>query len=125
MGQCYSVVAVLRPKDRAADVVKEFAAFVREKEGAREARFVHPRHGFRSVTYVAGCLLASHQRNFDKMSKWMFSSGFDASYGWEVVLQDAFARIAPFLHEDSYIEMAVDEGRWKLTQGAALAINNK
>ena len=41
--------------------------------------------------------------------KWLYS-GFDASYGWEHVMMDAFEDIAPFLEEGSEIKIYPDSG---------------
>ena len=40
---------------------------------------------------------------------WLYS-GFDASYGWESVMTDAFEKIAPFLEEGSEIKIYPDSG---------------
>lgn len=37
-------------------------------------------------------------------------SGFDASYGWESVMMDAFDVIAPYIEDGSYIEIYPDSG---------------
>lgn len=40
---------------------------------------------------------------------WLYS-GFDASYGWEQVMMDAFEKIAPYLEEGSEIKIYPDSG---------------
>jgi hypothetical protein len=42
-------------------------------------------------------------------SGWLFS-GFNASYGWESVMRDAFEAVAPFLEDGSEIVIDIDEG---------------
>ena len=41
----------------------------------------------------------------------LLSSGFDASYGWESVMMDAFDAIAPYLEELSNITIYPDSGK--------------
>lgn len=41
---------------------------------------------------------------------WQYSC-FDASYGWENVMMDAFDKIAPFLEDGSEIKIYPDSGR--------------
>lgn len=41
---------------------------------------------------------------------WQYSC-FDASYGWETVMMDAFDKIAPFLEDGSEIKIYPDSGR--------------
>ncbi len=40
---------------------------------------------------------------------WLYS-GFDASYGWEQVMMDAFDNIAPYLEDGSEIKIYPDSG---------------
>lgn len=40
---------------------------------------------------------------------WIWS-GFDASYGWESVMMDAFEKIAPFIKDGSEIKIYPDSG---------------
>ena len=56
-----------------------------------------------SLTLFAGCSKASKK-------SWLYSC-FDASYGWETVMMDAFDKIAPFLEDGSEIKIYPDSGR--------------
>lgn len=44
-----------------------------------------------------------------KEGVWLWS-GFDASYGWELVMMDAFEKIAPYLEDGSEIKIYPDSG---------------
>lgn len=102
MGACYFVEMKLKFKD---------------KEGATEAlkTYVHnfladnPQCNFdgdESFDELLGFVLAAHQKDFYHIKKkygkvdW-YSSGFDASYGWSIVVDDAFATIVPYLEDGS------------------------
>jgi len=42
-----------------------------------------------------------------------YSTAFDASYGWEEVMQDAFLHMAPYLEDGSSISISPDSGLYE------------
>ena len=61
-------------------------------------------------------VLASHQHGFDVTTNdngWpVYRSDFDASYSWELVLEEWFLAVASTLEDGSEIEVYPDEGHW-------------
>lgn len=80
-----------------------------------------------SFDELLGFVLADHQNNFHhkhaKRSKihW-YSSGFDASYGWSWVIDEAFSAIAPYLANGStyYQSCENDWDKIKVIDGKAI-----
>lgn len=103
MGDCYSVVL----RDEAE------AAFGRIDWGLAEAR----RAGVRPESFAGVCklLLAFHQgtgiHSKDSEGYDVYSSGFNASYGWHGVMVRAFDEMSPALKEGSRLEIDCDGGR--------------
>lgn len=115
MGQCYDVNLCVRFKD---------------EEGAKKAlRAKIGRAKEERVVYHIDALKA---RGFDMNDIWdlmsiffcgwgeklkpsankcWLYSGFDASYGWETVMMDAFSEMAPYLEDGSEIKIYPDSGR--------------
>ena len=116
MGQCYSVYLKVKVKDE-----KEFVRLSAEKLRGkflgldiREDCFVG--HDLATPLGNIKFVLASHQHNFDVMTNdngWpVYRSDFDASYSWELVLEEWFLAVASTLEDGSEIEVYPDEGHW-------------
>lgn len=126
MGDCYSVeLRVKLRKSTKSNMQKLLRQWMREKEkdaGGRRALGVnwnlagYRRHGIRPDTFVGVCkiLLAFHQgaarHVVDSEGFDVFGSGFNASYGWNAVMVEAFYKMSWALAEGSYLEIDRDEG---------------
>ena len=125
MGDCYSVeLRVKLRKSTKANMQKLLRQWMREEAEDTDAHpgvywglAEHRRHGIRPDSFNGICkiLLAFHQgdarhvvtdEGFD-----LFRSGFNASYGWNRVMVDAFFEMSWALEKGSYLEIDRDEGR--------------
>lgn len=60
-------------------------------------------------------MLAEHQHDFQKEMEddfTVYKSGFDASYGWESVLDEMFKAMKPYVAKGSKITVYPDSGHW-------------
>ena len=114
MGQCYDVNLKVRFKDE-----RKVRQTLFEKVSRAEREHVlYDMQGLRMRGF-------NFENTWDLMSvffcgwgdklketadkEWLYSC-FDASYGWEGVMMDAFTLIAPFLEEGSEIKIYPDSG---------------
>ena len=125
MGDCYSVE--LRTKLRKSTKsnmqkllrqwMKDEAEGMDTRRGANWNLAEHRRHGIRPDSFAGICkiLLAFHQGDarhvVDEEGFDLFRSGFNASYGWNSVMVEAFYKMAWALEEGSYLDIDRDEGR--------------
>lgn len=124
MGDCYSVtLRVMVAKGSKQNLAAIMRQWMREMAKGTNA---HPgvdwslaeyrRHGIRPDSFAGVCkvLLAFHQGNaqhaVDKKGFDLYRSGFNASYGWNRVMVDAFFKMAWALEKGSYLEIDRDEG---------------
>ncbi len=124
MGQTYDVNLRVRFKDEAGAKRALFAKIGR----AKEERVLYDMQGLRMKgfdfdniwdlmsVFFCGWGQKFHQQGdweknheMQKEGVWLWS-GFDASYGWENVMMDAFEKIAPYLEDDSEIKIYPDSG---------------
>ena len=124
MGDCYSVeLRVKLRKSTKANMQKLLRQWMREEAEDTDAHpgvywglAEHRRHGIRPDSFSGICriLLAFHQgdarhvvtdEGFD-----LFRSGFNASYGWNRVMVDAFFKMSWALEKGSYLEIDRDGG---------------
>jgi len=114
MGQTYDVNLRVRFKDEKGAKNALLAKIGR----AQEERVLYDMQGLRMKGFdfdnildlmsVFFCGWGQRLKVADK--SWLYSC-FDASYGWENVMMDAFDKIAPFLEDDSEIKIYPDSGR--------------
>lgn len=125
MGDCYSVeLRVKLRKSTKTDMQKLLRQWMRdETKGTDVCAGVdwhlaeYRRHGIRPDSFAGVCkiLLAFHQGDashvVDEEGFDLFRSGFNASYGWNSVMIEAFFKMAWALEDGSYLEIDRDEGR--------------
>ena len=124
MGQTYDVNLRVRFKDEKGAKNALFAKIGR----AKEERVLYDMQGLRikgfdfdniwdlmSVFFCGWGQKFHQQGDWEKTHEmkregvWLWS-GFDASYGWESVMMDAFEKIAPYLEDGSEIKIYPDSG---------------
>lgn len=124
MGDCYSVeLRVKLRKSTKSDMQKLLRQWMRDEAKGTDARpgvdwnlAERRRHGIRPDSFAGICkiLLAFHQGDarhvVDGEGFDLFRSGFNASYGWNSVMVNAFLKMAWALEEGSYLEIDRDEG---------------
>lgn len=124
MGDCYSVeLRVKLRKSTKANMQKLMRQWMREEAAGTDARLgvdwglaEYRRHGIRPDSFAGICkiLLAFHQGDathvVDEEGFDLYRSGFNASYGWNSVMVEAFYKMAWALEEGSYLEIDRDEG---------------
>lgn len=109
MGQCYDISLRLRIKD---------------EEGAKKALQTKATAGSKTLDDFRGMghdmdtvdgLLRHFYTGWDRGMTWdlttdpdLLSAGFDASYGWESVMMEAFEAMAPYLEDGSEIYIYPD-----------------
>ncbi len=114
MGQCYDVNLCIRFKDE--DGAKNA---LKAKIGrANEEKILYGESGLKAIGFdfdniwdlmsVFFCGWGEKLRETANKD-WLYSC-FDASYGWERVMLDAFEKIASYLEEDSEIKIYPDSG---------------
>lgn len=129
MGQCYSVTFKFKVKDYdgALRSVKAFIANNNANfhidEFAQEGVDVKTFNGLMRVI-LAGWKCNQWEESIDGRGRSVFSNSFDASYGWESVMIDAFIAVAPYLADNSYIKIYPDSGvdYWIVRGGKAVCI---
>ena len=119
MGDCYSVVLAvrLRPKHTKSNLQQILRTWMRDCScNINWSLQLNRKSGIRPDSFVGICkiLLAFHQGNckhyVDEAGFEVYRSGFNASYGWNSVMIDAFKKIAWALDEGSFLEIYRDEG---------------
>jgi hypothetical protein len=65
-----------------------------------------------SVDNIARIFLAAQQNDFEIIDNNTYEAGFNASYGWEIVLDEFFTAVKPTLLKGSYITVYPDSGSW-------------
>lgn len=132
MGSCYYVKLKVKLKD-------EEKAIKALQDKISRADKEHIDYGFNSCLKnknydlnvfddLVKVFLAEHQNDFTieytKKGFTRYTSGFDASYGWEIVMIEMFTEIAPYLEDksklyidcdDGWDEFVVEDGKWYQT----------
>ena len=96
MGMCYYVTAHLEPKDESAaeKVLKEVLKKSLEAEGKSLDKYRD----------LVEFLLAENS----EIDGYDYEAEFNASYGWDAVLERAYKALRPYLTDDSYMEVSAD-----------------
>lgn len=105
MGQTYDVEFDLKVKDRQA-VIEAINGYIDETDGT-SIRWSLDR-GDRSTLEGLMKILITDRSFFSDGD--FFSSAFDASYGWEWVMQEAFEIMAPHLFDGASCTIWPDHG---------------
>ena len=125
MGDCYSVeLRVKLRKSTKANMQKLLRQWMRKEAEGTDGRLrvnwhlaEYRRHGIRPDSFNGICkiLLAFHQGDARHVATGygfdLFRSGFNASYGWNRVMVDAFFEMSWALEKGSYLEIDRDGGR--------------
>lgn len=114
MGQCYDVNLRVRFKDDKGAKQELFKKIGR----AKEEHVLYDMQGLRMKGFdfdniwdlMSVFFCGWGQRLKDAADKGWLYSCFDASYGWESVMIDAFERLAPYLEDGSEIKIYPDSG---------------
>lgn len=115
MGQTYDVNLRVRFKDEKGAKNALFAKIGR----AHQERVVYNMQGLRMMGFdfdnniwdlMSVFFCGWGQKLRETADKGWLYSGFDASYGWECVMLDAFEKIAPYLEDGSEIKIYPDSG---------------
>mgnify|MGYP007115364350 CR=1 FL=1 len=121
MGAVYSVVLVLAFDDRDAvtEKLKECLQMLIKGEHARfsidENKIEHM-----SLIETVNAFLPDVQENekyqvlMNDANHFTCTSGFDASYGWETILETMFTYLAPVLRDGSVISVEPDNESWTM-----------
>lgn len=125
MGDCYSVTLYVKvAKGSKTNLAAIMRQWMREMAKTTDGRLgvdwnlaEYRRHGIRPDSFSGICkiLLAFHQGNAKHVADdgdgfGLYRSGFNASYGWNRVMVDAFFKMAWALEEGSRLEIDRDEG---------------
>lgn len=115
MGQCYDVNLYVRFKDEKGAKNALFAKISR----AKQEHVLYNMQGLRAMGFdldnniwdlMSVFFCGWGQKLRETADKGWLYSGFNASYGWESVMMDAFERIAPYLEDGSLIKIYPDCG---------------
>lgn len=101
MGQCYSVELKLKYKDKQ----KAFESLLNYLIESKFSYF--NRDDIKEMDDAIEFLLTNNVANTDDG---VYYSAFDASYGWESVMQEGFESMIPYLKYGSKIVIYPDEG---------------
>lgn len=125
MSACYAINVELRVKDEAKVIETLQNKINRAKEENVD-------YGIEEVPTtlkeLLGIFFVEHQEmyNYKRVGNWhMVDSGFNASYGWEVVMMDMFREITPYLEDKSelYIDIENDYDKLVIKKGKCVQIH--
>ena len=125
MSACYAVNVELRVKDEAKVIETLQNKINRAKEENVD-------YGIEEVPTtlkeLLGIFFVEHQEmyNYKRVGNWyMVDSGFNASYGWEVVMIEMFKEITPYLEDKSelYIDIENDYDKLVIKKGKCVQIH--
>lgn len=111
MGQTYDVTYTLRIKDRQG-LIDAINAYIDETD--KDGLVIWPKDWFDRTDLTSLMKLVITDRGFeefDEEEEVVFSSSFDASYGWEAVMMEVFECMAPHLEDGSMLEIWPDYGK--------------
>lgn len=109
MGACYSVEYKLYPKNE-KECEKALREYVKKIRNGCLGEVDQNQEEISMDGLLRFVLCADRAgSNYERISEHHYSSSFDASYGWERVLADAFIAMAPCLKDGSYASIEPDE----------------
>lgn len=108
MGTCYNVDLYVKKGSNTRKIISLTNKFIKEYE---DAIFETNNFNLRTLEGCVKCIITDRNYSLEKTKEeTSFSTGFDASYGWEEVIYDWFEEIAPALAVGSRINVWPDEG---------------
>ena len=117
MGQCYYIEFRAKVKDEPAVVEALQSFFKTRNANFNLENFASRGIGTNNFDDLMRIIFADFPGNDFQQSEEddfiIYSNGFDASYGWESVMDDAFTVMAPFLAEGSELFVEPDVGWWR------------
>lgn len=108
MGQCYEVTAKINPVNEAKFISK--SQLFLQNERIDPACLTKAKYN--SVDDIMEFLLVAHQRMYERKGD-VYTAWFDASYGWEVIIDRWFDAVRETLSKGDYIEVWPDSGHWR------------
>lgn len=106
MGQCYDVKLKLAYKRDEEHVVFKLNEYINE----RKLKFKDTYRNKNNLSDLIEFFIGDYYVDDDGE----YVSGFNASYSWEMVLNEMFEAIATELNDGSYIEIYTDSGHYIL-----------
>lgn len=113
MGQCYSVVIKAEFKDTESAAKALRGKIERAEEERINYGLAHYKDlgiGTDTLEDLLNIFFGGWEGKLKTRDDGAMDSDFDASYGWEGVMMDAFEVIAPFLEDGSTIKIYPDSG---------------
>ena len=119
MGACYSVVVKLKIQEgKEQDLIDALNKKIENDTNKRSVNYwteeLYPNYNAPyNLEQLCDIFFVKHQNMYDytrKDDNISIDSGFDASYGWKMVMFDAFELMAPFLKDGSKLVVDADEG---------------
>lgn len=113
MGQCYSVILKVNftDKQKAADALNDKISWAaEERTNYNLGHYQELGIGSDTIEDLLKIFFGGWSGNLKTREDGSMDSDFDASYGWEGVMMDAFERIAPYLEDGSMIKIYPDCG---------------
>ena len=121
MGQTYNVhlKCITDKGDEIISAVKDYMKQAVSNERARFNETYEPV----CIDNIARIFLAAHQSNFEKEDSvfdsgtytGIYSSYFNATYGWDMILEEFWNTIKKYLDQGSYITVSSDSDFWTET----------
>lgn len=132
MGSCYWVKLKVKLNNKAKAIKALQDKISRAKEEnvdyGLESYVKHKNYNLNNFDDLIKIFLCEHQGDFEvetvENGFTKYSSGFDASYGWESLMIEMFKEIAPYLEDrsklyincdDGWDEFVVADGKWYQT----------
>lgn len=103
MGACYSTSCKLVCKNE-EDVIRLARGYIQDASG-------YARFSSSDFNNLDGMMEVFFTNGVEKDRDGTYTADFDASYGWESIMQEMFEAIAPALEDGSYLEIYPDN--WK------------
>lgn len=108
MGTCYNVDLTIKKGSNTRRIITLTNKFIKEYE---DAEFDTEYYNMRTLEGCIKCLLTDRSYYvYKEKEEIIYSTGFDASYGWEITLNDWFNAIAPALKAESRIKIFPEFG---------------
>ena len=118
MGQCYIIEMDVRyPEANKEKIISTLSKYILDKQANSLAEFhldEYAAKGYTPDTWEGVMTLLFTDRGAE-ISAHHVSAGFDASYGWEYIMVDAFKSIAHLLDDSSRLIMHADNEEYTYT----------
>lgn len=109
MGQCYSISLHMKVKDgQKPALVSTLQEFTSKMNPSNPEMNKNTLEGLIRMIF-SGWTYGTCRRN-ELPEQWSdFEADFDANYGWEQTMQEAFKKMAPYLENDSSLYLEPDD----------------